>query len=113
MPDCPANYAETNRTPWNTKTDHHVASAFYNVPAFLAGVSSLNAIELGLLGPVAGQRMLQLQCHFGQDSLPLRYLGAHVTGVDLSDKTIAKARELSPQLGLIAEFVCADAPELP
>ncbi|WBA42433.1 class I SAM-dependent methyltransferase [Hymenobacter canadensis] len=113
MPDYPANYAEINRTLWNTKTVHHVASDFYNVPAFLAGESSLNAIELGLLGEVVGQRVLHLQCHFGQDSLSLSRLGAQVTGVDLSDQAIAKARELNAQLGLNAEFICADVYALP
>lgn len=113
MPDYPANYAAINRTLWNTKTAHHVASEFYSVPAFLAGASSLNPIELDLLGDVAGQRVLHLQCHFGQDSLSLSRLGAHVTGVDLSDVAIAQARELNKQLGLDAEFICADVYELP
>lgn len=113
MPDYPANYAEINRTLWNTKTAHHVASEFYNVPGFVAGETSLNAIELALLGDVAGQSVLHLQCHFGQDSLSLSRMGAQVTGVDLSDKAITEARALNTQLGLDAQFICADVYELP
>jgi 2-polyprenyl-3-methyl-5-hydroxy-6-metoxy-1,4-benzoquinol methylase len=113
MPNYPANYAETNRNLWNTKTAHHVASDFYNLPAFLAGESSLNSIEQELLGDVAGKHILHLQCHFGQDSLSMSRLGAHVTGADLSDQAIAKARELNTQLGLDAAFVCAEVYELP
>ncbi|AHJ97009.1 hypothetical protein [Hymenobacter swuensis] len=52
MPSVPANYLELNRRLWNAKTAHHVASDFYNVPGFLAGQSSLNEVELGLLGEV-------------------------------------------------------------
>ncbi|MBT9392748.1 class I SAM-dependent methyltransferase [Hymenobacter sp. NST-14] len=113
MPAYPADYADLNRRLWNEKTAHHVASAFYNVPAFLAGASSLNPIELALLGEVAGQRVLHLQCHFGQDSLSLSRLGARVTGVDLSDVAVDQARQLNAQLGLDAEFICADVYDLP
>lgn len=108
LPDYPADYSEANRQLWNLKTEHHLQSEFYNVAGFLAGATSLNDIELGLLGDVAGQHIMHLQCHFGQDSLSLSRLGAHVTGLDLSDTAIAKARELNTQLGLTAQFVCAD-----
>lgn len=113
MPFIPENYAELNRRLWNTKTDYHMQSAFYNVPAFRAGQSSLNELELGLLGDVRGRRVLHLQCHFGLDTLSLSRLGAQVTGVDMSDKAIARARELAAELGLAAEFVCAEVYDLP
>ncbi|RSK43311.1 class I SAM-dependent methyltransferase [Hymenobacter perfusus] len=113
MPSVPADYLELNRRLWNAKTAHHVASDFYNVPGFLAGQSSLNEVELGLLGEVAGQQILHLQCHFGQDSLSLSHLGAQVTGVDLADTAIATARELAAQLQTDTQFICADVYELP
>ncbi|UYZ60742.1 class I SAM-dependent methyltransferase [Hymenobacter latericus] len=106
-------YLALNRALWNARTEHHLASAFYDVAGFRAGKSSLNGIELALLGDVAGQRVLHLQCHFGQDSLSLARLGAQVTGVDLSDEAIAAARRLNTDLGLSAEFVCADVYALP
>lgn len=111
--ETPANYTELNRQLWNAKTEYHVRSEFYDVEGFLGGKSSLNAIELGLLGDLKGKSVLHLQCHFGQDSLSLSRLGAHVTGVDLADEAIAKARELAAQLALPAEFVCCDVYELP
>lgn len=113
MPDYPANYAELNRRLWNAKTAYHVQSDFYDVAGFVAGKTPLNDIELNLLGDVAGQRVLHLQCHFGQDTLALARLGAHATGVDLADEAIAHARRLNQQLGLGAEFICADVYELP
>jgi len=111
--ETPANYTELNRQLWNAKTEYHVRSEFYDVEGFLGGKSSLNPIELDLLGDIRGQSVLHLQCHFGQDSLSLSRLGARVTGVDLADQAIAKARELAAQLGLTAEFVCSDVYELP
>ncbi|TGE25024.1 class I SAM-dependent methyltransferase [Hymenobacter aquaticus] len=106
-------YLALNRALWNARTGPHLASDFYAVEAFKAGNTSLNGIELALLGDVAGQRILHLQCHFGQDSLSLARLGAQVTGVDLSDVAIAAARGLSAELGVPAEFICCDVHALP
>lgn len=108
-----AAYLDLNRALWDARTQHHLASEFYDVETFKAGRSSLNSIELGLLGNVEGLRILHLQCHFGQDSLSLVRLGAHVTGVDLSAEAIAAARRLSAELQLPAEFVCCDVYDLP
>ncbi|WP_426492472.1 class I SAM-dependent methyltransferase [Hymenobacter sp. 102] len=113
MPATPDNYLELNRQLWNTKTEHHVASAFYDVPGFLAGQLSLSALEQVLLGPLTGQQVLHLQCHFGLDTLSLSRLGAQATGVDLAENAIAKARELAATLNLDTRFLCADVYELP
>lgn len=102
------NYLDINRNSWNNIVDVHVASAMYNMDAFLAGTSSLNDIELRLLGDVSGKRILHLQCHFGQDSISLARMGAYVTGVDFSDKAIEKAKELAAELQVSASFVCCD-----
>jgi len=102
------NYLDINRISWNNIVDVHVASAMYNMDAFLAGTSSLNDIELRLLGDVSGKRILHLQCHFGQDSISLARMGAYVTGVDFSDKAIEKAKELAAELQVSASFVCCD-----
>jgi SAM-dependent methyltransferase len=86
----------------------HVESAFYDVPGFLSGGTSLREIERGELPDVHGKTLLHLQCHFGLDSLSWARLGATVTGVDLSPAAIAQARMLSEQTGVAAEFVCED-----
>ncbi len=99
---------ETNKHSWNQRVETHFNSKFYDVPGFLAGNSSLNEIELALLPDVKGQSLLHLQCHFGLDSLSWARLGAQVTGVDISDEAINKARELQQQTQLPAEFTCAD-----
>jgi len=102
------NYKALNKAAWNIRTDVHLESEFYGLEDFINGKSSLNQIEKSLLGDVAGKNLLHLQCHFGQDSLSLARMGAKVTGVDISDKAIMRARELNEKLGLNANFVCSD-----
>src|SRR5690606_20908951 len=102
------NYIEVNRESWNNRVGPHVDSEFYNLKGFLSGETSLKSIELGLLAEVKGKSILHLQCHFGQDTLSLGRMGAEVTGVDLSDVAIAKAKELSKQINVPAEFICCD-----
>ncbi|MDO5615919.1 MAG: class I SAM-dependent methyltransferase [Cruoricaptor ignavus] len=107
------NYIEINRQSWNNKTEIHLKSKFYDLDNFLKGKTSLNGIELDLLGDVTGKNILHLQCHFGQDTISLGRLGADVTGVDLSDKAIESARQLAKQTRTKANFICCDIYDLP
>ena len=107
------NYLEINRKSWNNKTDTHLQSEFYDVKGFLEGKTSLNDIELKLLGDVKGKSILHLQCHFGQDTISLSRLGAETTGVDLSDKAIENAKRLAKETNSNTTFVCCDIYDLP
>jgi 2-polyprenyl-3-methyl-5-hydroxy-6-metoxy-1,4-benzoquinol methylase len=107
------DYTAINKSTWNDKVDVHMASDFYDMDGFLNGKSTLNEIELELLGDVSGKKILHLQCHFGQDTLSLAKMGAEVTGVDFSEKAIAKARALTQTLNLKAQFVCCDVYDTP
>lgn len=107
------NYLEINRKSWNAKVEPHLKSDFYFVDEFLKSRSSLNSIELDLLGDLRGKKILHLQCHFGQDSISLSRLGAKVTGIDLSDKAIETAKDLATQCGTDTEFIVSDVYELP
>ncbi|MBT8298946.1 MAG: class I SAM-dependent methyltransferase [Maribacter sp.] len=106
------NYIEINRNSWNAKTDYHMKSDFYDLDGFLKGKSSLNEIELNLLGNLKGKSVLHLQCHFGQDSISLGRLGAEVTGVDFSDKAIDRAKELAKTSKSNTSFICCDIYDL-
>ncbi len=108
-----ADYIIKNKTAWNDKTDHHFNSDFYDVAGFVKGKNSLNEIELDLLGDVSGKSILHLQCHFGMDTISLSRMGALVTGADLSDKAIARAKELAVQTISKTEFICCDLYDLP
>ena len=102
------SYKEINKAAWNAKAPKHFESKFYDVDAFKSGKSSLNSIELDLLGVVRSKSIFHLQCHFGQDSLSLSRMGAEVVGLDISDESIKIARQLNSELGLNAEFICCD-----
>jgi len=107
------NYKEINKNLWNNKTDVHINSEFYDNNSFIAGRNSLNSIELDLLGDIKGKSILHLQCHFGQDTISLNRLGAEVTGIDLSDKAIERAKELAIKTNSEAKFICCDIYDLP
>ncbi|RYY97757.1 MAG: class I SAM-dependent methyltransferase [Chitinophagaceae bacterium] len=107
------DYISVNRDSWNRRTVVHLTSDFYDHKTFLEGRSSLNGIELGLLGDLHGTTVLHLQCHFGQDTISLARLGASATGVDLSDAAIGAARAAAAQTGADARFVCCDLYDLP
>lgn len=108
-----ANYLQVNRESWNNRVETHLQSNFYDLPSFLNGRSSLNDIELNLMGNIAGKRILHLQCHFGQDSISLARMGALVTAVDLSDKAIEEAKRLATETAVDVSFICADVYDLP
>lgn len=107
------NYLETNKATWNKKVDVHMKSDFYFLEEFIQGRSSLNPVELGLLGNIDGKKILHLQCHFGQDSISLSRLGAKVTGVDLSDKAIQEAQKLAVKCNTDTQFIASDVYNLP
>jgi SAM-dependent methyltransferase len=107
------DYLEINRKSWNNRTDAHYKSAFYDVEGFLQGNTSLNEIELAMLGDLRGKKVLHLQCHFGQDTLSLARMGAEVVGVDLSDEAITRANHLAASIGTAATFICCDIYDLP
>ena len=107
------DYKKINKESWNERTDVHIQSDFYNNENFIKGESSLNPIELELLGDIKDKSILHLQCHFGQDTISLSRMGAITTGVDLSDKAILRANELAETTQTDTKFICCDIYDLP
>lgn len=99
---------ELNRRLWDELTELHVESASYGVNSFLSGGSTLGELEVSEVGSVDGKRLVHLMCHFGLDTLSWARLGAEVTGIDFSPRAITVAKSLADQVGLKANFVCAD-----
>jgi len=106
-------YLESNRELWNAWTRVHVKSKMYDVEGFRRGDNRLDEIVRAGVGDVRGKSLLHLQCHFGLDTLNWARLGARVTGADFSPEAIATARELANEVGLVANFVCANIYDLP
>jgi SAM-dependent methyltransferase len=99
------DYIRTNQKLWDSRVPHHYTSDFYDVPGFLNGANTLTEIELPLLGDVQAKKVLHLQCHFGLDTMSFVRMGAMATGLDFSSAAIEKARQLSRDTELEAEFI--------
>ncbi|WP_299255066.1 class I SAM-dependent methyltransferase [uncultured Aquimarina sp.] len=99
---------KTNAATWNEKVAIHASSDFYDLELFKKGETSLKKFELEALGDVSGKSLLHLQCHFGQDTLSWSRMGAKCTGVDLSEKGVELAKQLTTELQLDADFVCCN-----
>jgi len=117
---CPASSAmnperRANQHLWDVWADLHstVENPIYDLAAFRAGACSLDAIEVEEVGDVSGKSLLHLQCHFGMDTLSWARRGANVTGVDISPRAIAAARQLAGEIGVDARFVASDVFALP
>ena len=99
-------WREDNRANWDERVPVHLRA--YDLAPLRAGRGRLYPIEEAELGPVAGLRILHLQCHIGSDSLTLAQQGADVTGIDFSPPAIEAARDLAVELGLAARFILSD-----
>jgi SAM-dependent methyltransferase len=116
-PPPPPGWRESNRALWEERTAIHLGpGSFYDLGPLRAGRGRLDAVVEAELGPVAGLRVLHLQCHFGLDTLTLAQRGAaQVVGLDFSPAAVAAARGLAVELGLSgrARFVEADLYDAP
>jgi SAM-dependent methyltransferase len=105
--------SDINRAFWDERVPIHTASDFYDVEGFKAGGEPLEDFELEDLGDVSGRSLVHLQCHFGRDTLSWARQGARVTGLDFSAPAIEAARGLAADIGVEADFVCADVYDAP
>ncbi len=104
-------YREANRTNWDDRVPAHLASEFYGVEDFIAGTRNLTQavdFDRAHLGDVRGCSLLHVQCHIGLDTLSWARLGASVTGVDFSERSIEAARDISRRSGVPGRFILAD-----
>lgn len=101
---------DANRTNWDERVAIHMASRFYNVDRWIQTRPGPRPRETAVLGDVAGQDLVHLQCHFGLDTLAWANAGARVTGVDFSPEAVRSARELAERIGQEdrSTFVCAN-----
>jgi SAM-dependent methyltransferase len=104
-----------NRANWNERVAIHAQSRFYDVEGWLRNAPGPPLREVDAIGDVAGKTLLQLQCHFGMDTLRWARAGAMVTGLDFSPVAISEATSLALRAGLsdLATFVCANVYDAP
>ncbi|MCP4598942.1 MAG: class I SAM-dependent methyltransferase [Proteobacteria bacterium] len=96
---------------WNELAPVHSKS--YNIDKLKRGGHLLDEIQMSEVGDVTGKSMLHLQCHIGTDSLSWARLGASVTGVDFSERSIEIADKLKSDLSLDAHFINCNVYDLP
>ncbi len=99
---------EQNRKSWNHATRAHETHKSGQAEFLRGGGTTLFQEEIELLGDVRGKRVVHLQCNAGPDTLSIATLGAHVTGVDISDTAIESARRLADASRIAGTFVRSD-----
>jgi ubiquinone/menaquinone biosynthesis C-methylase UbiE len=89
----------------------HVADA-YSDALDPGGAGLVDPVLTELIGEVAGQEVLSLACGQGQDARLLARLGANVTGIDVSEGMLsrARAREAADPRGI--SYLQGDARDL-
>lgn len=109
------DYLAVNAANWDARADAHMGPGGYRVsmlddPAWL---SSVVRFDRPRLGDVRGLDGLHLQCHLGTDTISLARLGARMTGVDLSSRSLEHARVLAERAGAQIDYVQADVSSAP
>jgi ubiquinone/menaquinone biosynthesis C-methylase UbiE len=68
---------------------------------------------LDAVGPVEGERMLEIACGTGRFTVMLAERGADITGLDISGPMLRQGREKAAAAGVDVEFMRGDAGRLP
>ena len=109
---------EANRLNWDARTPGHTQSYgavdFAESPGRISDVVEADAASLAPFlpgGSARGLRLIHLQCHIGTDTISWARLGADVTGVDLSPKSLETARDLARRAKLDLRFIEANVYE--
>ena len=109
-------YRETNRSHWDSTVDIHYGSEEYGISRFVDDpnfVGEVVSFDKAKMPDLDGKKLIHLQCHIGTDTIGLARLGADVTGVDFSEKSIEAARRLSDESGTPGRFVLSELYDSP
>jgi SAM-dependent methyltransferase len=111
----PMETLEANRRWWDRAAEEYQAEhgTFLRDDGFVWSPEGLDEATAGLLGDVAGRRVLEVGCGAAQCSRWLLRQGAHPVGVDVSTSQLHHAAVLSRRTGLDVPVVQADAAALP
>jgi SAM-dependent methyltransferase len=104
-----------NRGWWDRAADGYQAEHgdFLRDAGFVWCPEGLDESDAGLLGDVAGRRVLEVGCGAAQCSRWLVGRGADVVAVDLSTEQLRHARRLDARTGVAVPLLQADAGALP
>lgn len=110
-----AESATASRRWWDADADGYLEEhgAFLGDARFVWCPEGLSEADAGLLGDVAGRRVLEVGCGAAQCSRWLAAAGADPVGLDLSGRMLAHARRTGAACGLDVPLVQGDAQRLP
>ncbi len=109
-------HATANRAHWDAQSDSYQerhGEQLNTSGGDAWGLWQRPESELNVLGEVAGRDVLEFGCGAAQWSIALARRGARVTGLDLSERQLAHARELMLAAGVAFPLVCASAEATP
>jgi SAM-dependent methyltransferase len=86
------------------------AGDYPDISRWIAGVAEQLVQRIGA---APGQELLDVATGTGNVAIPAAQAGAHVTGLDITPKLLATARERAEQAGLHVHFIEGDAEQLP
>lgn len=111
----PAAASRANRGWWDGAADAYQDEHgdFLGDVRFVWGPEGLDEARAGLLGDVAGRRVLEVGCGAAQCARWLATRGARVVALDLSAGQLAHARRLAAATGVAVPLVQAGAERLP
>jgi SAM-dependent methyltransferase len=109
------DYLSVNAANWDARADAHTGPGGYRLDLVedLAWISSVVRFDRPRLGDVRGLAGLHLQCHLGTDTVSLSRLGATMTGLDLSNRSLEHARALAERAGEQVDYVQGDVYSAP
>jgi SAM-dependent methyltransferase len=109
------DYLATNAANWDARADTHMGLGGYDVSRFddPQWLSSVVRFDLPRLGDLRGLDGLHLQCHLGTDTVSLARLGARMTGVDLSGRSLDYARAIAQRAAAPVDYVRSDVYSAP
>ena len=110
-----AETRRANRRDWDRNADQYQAEhgTFLRDVGFVWCPEGLDEADAGLLGPVAGSRVLEVGCGAAQCARWLATQGATVVGLDLSLRQLQHSRRIDQSSGVGVPVVCATATDLP
>lgn len=111
----PGESARASRSWWDAEAPSYQAEhgSYLGDVDFLWGPEGLRESDAGLLGDVAGRRILEIGCGGAQCSRWLAAQGARPVAFDLAGGQLAQARAIDARTGVTVPLVQADAQTLP
>lgn len=104
------DYLSVNAANWDARAELHSGPGGYQLDLFddPDWISQVVSFDRPRLGDLTGLDGLHLQCHLGTDTVSLSRLGARMTGLDLSRRSVEVARGVAARANADVDFVEAD-----